>query len=220
MARWYRKSLLLWTVAPALGVFAGLVFWWRIAPPETEAPAAQAGKAAPGRSEAIGNAAALRYGAAFQQGAWDDIVAMTCWMQQRLQRVQIETGNAARREAVRAELRERVSDRRVEGNRLRAEGVEDQYVFAPGALLEPLQVDSGRRGLEAPTQERTWIRVTYPSRREALCDGKGIPIRSIVVGVNVSPEGAVLKANVIGNLDIDWQSISYDWERRSASSGG
>jgi hypothetical protein len=56
------------------------------------------------------------------------------------------------------------------------------------------------------------MRVTYPSRRGALRDGKGIPIRSITVGVNVSTEGLALKANVIGNLDIDWESISYDWD--------
>jgi hypothetical protein len=162
-----------------------------------------------------GNPAALRYAAAFQQDAWDDVVAVTCWMQQRLVRVQIETGSTAARDEARARLRERISDRRVEGNLLRPEGVEDQYVFVSGATVEPIGLDTGRAGLEQPTKDRTWMRVTYPSRRGALRDDKGIPIRSITIGVNVSTEGFALKANVIGNLDIDWESISYDWNTRS-----
>lgn len=223
MVRWYRKKPARWVLAVGLGVLAGLFFWRLIPSRGPEAPGAQAAHATPaasGSAGVAGNAAALRYGAAFQQGAWDDIVGMTCWMQQRLLRVQIEAGETASRDAVRGQLRERVSDRRVEGNRLRAEGVEDQYVFAAGATLEPIGADAGRDNLESATRDRTWIRVTYPSRREALRDGKGIPIRSIVVGVNVSPEGLVLKANVVGNLDINWESISYDWDRQSGSPGG
>jgi len=224
VVRWNRKNLPRWILAAALGVLAGVGFWRLIWPRGPEAPGAYATKAAPADgtqpATASGNAAALRYGAAFQQGAWDDIIGMTAWMQQRLLRVQIESGNATARDAARVKLRERVSDRRVEGNRLRAEGVEDQYVFVAGATLEPAGMDAGRPGLEAVTQDRTWIRVIYPSRTEALRDGKGIPIRSIVVGVNMSPEGSVLKANVAGNLDIDWESISYDWEKQSSSPGG
>ena len=225
MAEWYRKSATRWTLTAALGVFAGLGFWWWTLPPSGPvAGAAQTKSDASGRGTAPAegsvawNPAAVRYAAAFQQDAWDDIVTMTCWMQQRLVRVQIETGSTAARDEARARLRERISDRRVEGNLLRPEGVEDQYVFVSGATVEPIGFDPGRTGLEQPTKDRTWMRVTYPSRRGALRDDKGIPIRSITVGVDVSTEGLALKANVIGNLDIDWESISYDWNTRSDSS--
>ena len=229
MAEWYRKSGTRWVLTAALGVFAGVGFWWLTSPPSepgapvgrTKAEGAAANDAGsgpmPGQGGVSGNGAALRYATSFQQGAWDDIVNMTCWMQQRLLRVQIETGITAARDEARGRLRDRIGDRRVEGNQLRPEGVEDQYVFVNGATLEPIGLDPGRRGLEQPTKDRTWIRVTYPSRRGALRDDKGIPIRCVTVGVNVSSEGLVLKANVIGNLDIDWESISYDWEDRGDS---
>jgi hypothetical protein len=167
-----------------------------------------------------GNPTALRYATALQQGAWDEIVNMTCWMQQRLMRVQLETGSAAARQEAHAALVKRISDRKVEGNRLRREGIEDQYVFVNDAKIEPVGLDAGHPSLEQATKDRTWIRVTYPSRKKALRDDKGIPIHSVIAGVNVSASDLVLKANVIGNLDIDWKSISYDWELAEGSRTG
>jgi hypothetical protein len=209
-----------WILTAALGVIAGMGFWLWTAPSKSESGmgAAPAPDKAPIPDlNAPGNPMALRYAAAFQQGSWDEIVDMTCWMQQRLTRVQIETGSAAARQEARAALARRVCDRKVEGNRLRPEGIEDQYVFAGDAKIEPAGLDAGRPNLEQPTKDRTWIRVTYPLRRTALRDDKGIPIRSIVAGINVSTGDLVLKANVIGNLDIDRRSISYDWKTDGGS---
>ena len=214
-----------WILTAALGVMAGVGFWLWTAPSKSESgmgaaprpekapmltsnPASSVSESGP----VAGNPVALRYAAAFQQGAWDEIVDMTCWMRQRLMRVQLETGSAAARQEAHAALVKRVSDRKVEGNRLRPEGIEDQYVFAGDAKIEPAGLDGGHPSLEQPTKDRTWIRVTYCSRRTALRDDKGIPIRSIIAGINVSTGDLVLKANVIGNLDIDRRSISYDWE--------
>jgi hypothetical protein len=63
--------------------------------------------------------------------------------------------------------------------------------------------------LSKPVQERVWLLVTYPAADRALCDETGKAIRSIRVGVNVSPDSYVVKAGVVGNLDIDRDSISY-----------
>ena len=222
----------------SVGIVAGLAFWWlsgsmglrqRPAPAPREVPsdipggaadmaAAEAGTgglspdvaAALGDTE-IGDAAALGYVAAFQRAKWDDVIDVTCWMQERLLRVQMENADPSARESARTRLRERLDSHRLEENQLRAEGVEDQYVFTPDAVVVPVAVDAGQSKLERAVKSRTWFRVTYPERNRALRDDKGIPIRSVTVGVNVSADGFVLKSNVIGNLDIDWDSISSDW---------
>ena len=232
MVYWFRKSATRWILTAALGIIAGVGFWWWTVPrtmPGAGSARGIEGVSTPGVAEpgsasetsgVVGNPVAVRYATAFQQGAWDEIVNMTCWMQQRLMRVQIESGSPVAREEARAELRKRVSNRYVEGNQLRPEGVEDQYVFVSDAMIELVGLDAGRPSLEQPTKDRTWMRVSYPSRRSALRDDKGIPIRSITVGVNVSTGDLVLKANVIGNLDIDRNSISYDWEKAGGSRKG
>ena len=158
----------------------------------------------------VGNVA-LRYATAVQQGNCHEIMRQTLWMNERLERVRLESGEEAVEE-VRAQLCERIQNRSVESNVLRREGVEDQYVFAPGAKLEIVQLDDGAPDLERPVKERTWIRVTYPYRERALRDMDGAPIRALTVGVNVSRDGYVLKAGVIGNLEIDRTTLSYNWD--------
>ena len=133
-------------------------------------------------------------------------------MQERLLHVQARDEGAETREAERVRLRTQLSGRTMAGNQLRPEGIEDQYVFVPGAAVETIAVDEGQPGLEPSAESRTWFKVTFAKRSQALRDSVGIPIRSIAVGVNVSPDGFVLKGSVIGNLDVDVDWISYDWD--------
>lgn len=159
----------------------------------------------------------MQYARAFQTGAWDDIIAMTWWMQERLERVALRSSDPAEGERARQRLRAHLSRRAVAGNQLRPEGIEDQYVFAPGGELTAVSTDTGRETLAKPVSQRTWIRVTYPEPARALRDEEGNTIRSILVGVNVSQEGFVLKANVIGNLDIRKESYRYMWSEQGTS---
>ena len=46
---------------------------------------------------------------------------------------------------------------------------------------------------------------------QALRDEAGRPIRSIVVGVDVSPDGCIVKAGILGNVELDRESIALDW---------
>ena len=158
-----------------------------------------------------GTSPAMAYATAVQTGNGERVVAMTAWMQERLRHIKTTTGDAVSLEAEEAKLEGRISTRNVEDNRLGDVGVEDQYVFVPGAKLEVLGTDDGETGLAQPAEERTWIRVTYPTRSRALRDEGGIAIRSIVVGVNVSRSGLILKSSVAGNLDFEHDSISYNW---------
>jgi hypothetical protein len=154
---------------------------------------------------------ALRYAHAVQQGNTDEVIAMTLWMRERLRRVQMETDDHERLDAAVNALEEHILRRTLEGNYLRAGGIEDQYVFAPGAHIEIAGHDAGAEDLEQAVARRTWLRVTYPHRRTAPLDESGRSIHSLEAGVNVSREGHVLKGGVIGNLDIDPDSVRYDW---------
>lgn len=154
---------------------------------------------------------AARYVAAMQAGRWDEVVDLTCWMQERLLRVNIQTENPETRAQARTELINRLRDRSVEQNQLRPEGVEDGYLLSPQARVTAVGTDKGRSDLERPVKSRTWYEVVYVERHRALRDPAGSPIHSLRVGVNVSTDGYVLKASVVGNLDVDWNSLRYDW---------
>ena len=152
-----------------------------------------------------------RYAQALQRGHFAWVVEHTLWMQERLQRVKGELSDNESVDKSRQALLQRLSVRKPAKNQLQQTGIEDQYIFAPGTRLEFLGVDAGHTGLAEPTDQRTWILVSYPERDTALRDETNIPIRSIAVGVNVSQDDKILKANIVGNLDIVLESITYEW---------
>lgn len=152
---------------------------------------------------------AWHYARAFQEGNWDYVIDHTLWMQEYLANAAARAGAAENGLESRLALSRTLGDRSSSGNRLADTGVEDQYVFTPGAVIEVVAHDEGRDDLEQPARERVWLRVQYPDSVHSLFDDMGLPIRSVVVGVNVSEDGYVLKANVEGNLDVDWDGIVY-----------
>lgn len=179
-------------------------------PGDTENPETGGTPAAP---ESVESGAAWQYALACREGNWAKVVELTYWMKDRLNFV-LETDGAGAVPAEKDRLMDELGLRTVADNRLVDEGVEDQYVFSPGSEIAYESVDSGRDDLDGPVARRTWLKVTYPAREKALLDKDGLPIRSLRVGINVSTDGHVLKGNVIGNLDIDWESIMYDWPLR------
>ena len=204
-----------------LGVAAGLIFGSTrlVGGTSSPGPDGVAGQPVPGGSDTQGpyEAAALRYARALQDGFCEEVIRSTGWMADRMHRVAIES---AGQEAVDSEwdaLCAKVMARPVEGNLLVPEGIEDQYVFAPGVALEVVDVDSGRDDLNRPVAARVWIRATYPRRQTAplaRADGdvRMLAVRAMTVGVNLSRDDhLVVKAGVIGNLDIDLSSLSFDW---------
>lgn len=206
-------------MAMSLGALAGAILgvsfkgWVEKRPsakkPAQEAQASRASTPPEAIPNALENDAAMKYAQAFLAGDWDSVIAQTHWMQERLRRVQLESGNAEKVTAARAALKARLAERNIADNQLQSEGVEDQYVFCPGAVVEVTGVDRGRTDLGRPVAFRTWLRVTYPVRTQALRDADSVPIRSLAVGVNVTADGYVLKAGIIGNLDINRDSITY-----------
>lgn len=201
-----------WAIAAGVGATAGLMVWWGGSPYASYRVAWLDAEKTVSDPVIPADCIAMRYAEAVQEGDCDEIIRMTWWITERLQRLESLGSSPTSLEAARAGICEQVQDRGVEGRRLRREGVEDQYVFAPGASIEPIHVDVGRTDLAKPVHDRTWVRVIYPAPERALLDEAGRPIRSIAVGVNVSKDGYVLKAGVIGNLDVGLSSVLYDWE--------
>jgi len=205
-------------VACCIGVAAAAVVGWSglMFGPQDESAAAVAvsNRAAPesrGAEPFAADGIALRYAAAVQEGNDAEVIRMTWWMTERLERVRMATDNEEAWETAYQGLCKQIGEWSVEGSQIRPEGIEDQYIFVPGATFEVAGVDAGRTNLAKEVGERTWIRVTYPVRSRAPRDRAGEAIRRLTVGVNVSRDGYVLKSGVIGNLDIEWESFSYDW---------
>lgn len=201
----------------ALAALGGFSLWYWGAPneqflrqQERYRQSRDGGVAVPGESPVSESSGiAQRYASAVQAGDCARAIELTWWMQERL-RFAIKSGEDAQGSAM-EDLCNSLKDRTTDGNHLRPEGIEDQYVFAPLAQVDVSGLDAGRQDLVKPVVERVWMLVSYPVPTQALGDEKGTPIKSLIVGVNVSTDGYVLKAGVIGNLEIDFESISYRW---------
>lgn len=155
------------------------------------------------------NGAAMRYVRALQEGNCDEAIAMTLWMNDRLDRSRLKDPEQVA--DIREELCRSLTDRRIEGNRLAEEGMEDQYVLAPGSHVAMVRADEGRDDLERPVETRVWFEMTYSRKERAPLDLAGQPIRSLVAGISTTRDSYVLKASVVGNLEIDFDSIRTDW---------
>jgi hypothetical protein len=164
-----------------------------------------------GRPHAAEAEVALRYVRAVADSDAETVIDLTQWMQERLQRVRAGAGDSGAAAAARVRLVRSIQERRTERNHLRPEGMEDTYVFAPGADFEVVDDDEGPKGLARPVARRVWVRVRYPRAADAPHDAAGRPISELVAGVSVSDGGRVLKASIVGNAEIDRESIRHDW---------
>ena len=216
------NSVKTYAVAIAFGTIGGLSLWYWGSPyQEIVGPAPigrELGQATfdPREVKPVDQAAgegllAQRYAESVRDGDCGRVIEMTLWMQDRLRRERALMPDARREAEVRGVLCESIRERSPEGNQFSDEGIEDKYIFGPGADFAILGIDAGRGDLEAAARERVWIEVKYPEPARAPKDHLGNPIRSMIVGVNFSREGDVLKAGVLGNVDIDLDSFSYDW---------
>jgi hypothetical protein len=156
---------------------------------------------------------AWRYARAVADGDVDTAIAMTLWIQDRLAFRRTETGDEVEVANTREELAAALRDRSVEGNRLTAEGVEDQYLFAPGVDFAIVGELPGDSDLEAPAAQKVLFRIAYPRKETALCDSEGRPIHELVAGIETTKDGMVLKAGIAGNAAILRDTIRYDWRQ-------
>lgn len=157
---------------------------------------------------------AVRYAHAMLDNDCETVIGLTLWMGERLQHARIHGGDDGHREA-RDALCRRVFERRLEDAEWSTSGVEDRFVFQPGARVEILGLEEGRRDLERTAMEGVRFRVAYATPERALRDASGTPIQSLETVVWVSREGLVLKAGVIGDAEVDPGSFGYAWRERA-----
>ena len=172
-------------------------------------------------AETVDGGNALQYAQALQANNCDEVIRLTGWMGDRLRRVALESSDPKNVEDARAKLCKMALARPYEDNVLRKEGIEDQFVFAPGATFEVVAKDKGRDDLGVAVGERIWIRVTYPRRETAPLAPVAetspdmMPVRQWIVGVNLSRENkTVVKAAIQGNLELKRGSAVFDWPDR------
>lgn len=216
------RHLVPWALAiVAGGIFLGLLAAYpsllRLTR-EFGVPVKPATVAAESQSKPIDGGNAMAFARALQDNNCDEVIRLTAWMADRLRRVALESSDPEDVAEARRKLCQKILSRPYEDNILRGEGIEDQFVFAPGTQLEVVSKDPGRKDLGRPVAERVWIRVTYPRRETAPLapvkpgspDMK--PVRQWIVGVNLSQgDQTVLKASVLGNLEIKRDSAAFDW---------
>ncbi|NUM55713.1 MAG: hypothetical protein HUU46_18895 [Candidatus Hydrogenedentes bacterium] len=218
----YSQNVAKWAVVVATGgLVAGLLAVYpslsRVGR-DMGVPVAAATVSAEVKPTPIDGGNALAFAKALQANDCDEVIRLTAWMSDRLRRVALESSDPVYVAKARKKLCEKILARPYEDNVLRKEGIDDQFVFAPGAQLEVVSKDDGRSDLGTAVAERVWIRVTYPRRETAPLapvaagspDMK--PVRQWTVGVNIAREGEqVLKAAVQGNLEIKRDSAVFDW---------
>lgn len=153
------------------------------------------------------NDPALRYAVAVQEGHCEQVMEMTRWIRERIAYVKATETDPAAVEQTREEICADMQERPVEQNVITPEGIEDKFAFPPGASIEVVRRDQGHPGLDEPLSHRTWLRVRYPVERYAPRDQLGRIVQSMVVGVNVSEQGMIVKAGVRGNIEVDESAI-------------
>lgn len=140
------------------------------------------------------------------------MIGLTWWMQERLEFIrggadQPDAAVEKAREALCEGIRDAIGGEPV----LRAEGIEDGHVFTRHARFAVEGVTRAREDLAKPALAEVWMRIEYPNPGGAPRNAGGRPVKAMRVGVNVSADGYVLKAGVVGNLDVDYDSIAYHW---------
>lgn len=169
---------------------------------------------APADAESPPGSIAMHYALAVQNRDCEEVIRLAQWMNDRLAQIKLKSGDPEALKAAKEALCKRVSNWNIEENQLTAEGLDDPYVFAPGAQIEEAGQDrvSDDESFPQPVRERTWLRVTYTGKQRAPRDEAGQPIRSMRVGVVVSTDGKILKAGIKGNMEIDEKSVSTRWK--------
>jgi len=164
---------------------------------------------APGAGYQNAVSTAMQYVQELQQGQYEKALFRVAWVQERLARERAAKGNGDADNTVLRALASAQAPTERSRAVLEQEGIEDTYIFVPRAEIVVAGADGGRIGLERPTAGRAWLAVSYPDPSNAPKDETGRPIRGLTVGLNLSEDGYVLKAEIIGNLEIDRYSIRY-----------
>lgn len=150
----------------------------------------------------------LVYATAVRDDDCATALPMVAWMTDRLDWT-AKQGLAV--DGVRAELCGRITGVMGGPATVRNEGIDDAAVLVPSAQIEFVRVDGGLSDLGDLVSHRTWLRITYPDPHDAPRNRNGRPLKSLLAGVNIAQNGQVLKAAIIGNLELRPQAVWSEW---------
>lgn len=153
---------------------------------------------------------------AYQNDDWEKIVELTLWIRERLNKVYEETRSNEKVEEVKNSIVKEISNRDINLNYLKKNGVEDQYLFIRDAKVTPIAWDSKGNFEDERIKEKVWFLIEYSKPSLALRNEKQLPIKSLVVALSINNDGFIVKSSIIGNAEIIWDSITL-WE---TSKGG
>lgn len=200
----------------ALTALGGLAIWYWGAPSATFFAAQELNRAKK-EAENAGNAPPIslgqatqeslvhRYITAYQSQNCAEITACTEWIQERLNPLGndgITQFNAAQKKLC-SELLSRKSGE----NQVEILGIRDIYLMPTTVTYKVMGADPGRQDLVLPVVERVWIAFEYPNQATAPQTPSGKTIRSLRAGINISTDNTILKGSIIGNWEIDRDSI-------------
>jgi hypothetical protein len=206
----YGSTVATLTAAIAVGAVMGLGTWyWMVGPSVSIAVPRADANPVHFSAPALTDHPALHYAEAVQAGDCATVVRLTWWMVEYLENARARDDALDAVDRARQRLCDAIEAPGEGPQRLVAEGIEDVHLFVPGAEIEPLALEPGSNDLAKPAIECLRLRLSYPQGVAAPRDDEGRRIDSIVVGIHLSEDGYVLKAGIIGNVELDWSSIAY-----------
>lgn len=200
-------------VLTALG---GLAIWYWGAPSATFFAAQELNRAKKD-AETAGNAPPIslgqatqeslvrRYITAYQTQDCVEISASTEWVQERL--APLLQDEPAQFKAAQKKLCDELLHRKSGENQVEMLGIRDLYLMPTTVTYNVVGADPGRQDLVLPVLERVWIAFEYPNQATAPRSPSGKTISSLRAGINISTDSTILKGSVIGNWEIDRESI-------------
>jgi hypothetical protein len=200
----------------ALTALGGLAIWYWGAPSATffatqelnraKKEAENAGNTPPiTLGQATQDSIVDRYITAYQTQSCGEIIEITEWIRERLTTLQSE--GTAQFDAAQKKLCAELLSRNSKENQIELLGIRDVYLMPTTVTYKIVGADPGRQDLVLPVLERVWVAFEYPNRATAPRTPSGKAIEKLRAGLNISTENTVLKGSVIGNWEIDRESI-------------
>jgi hypothetical protein len=146
---------------------------------------------------------------AIQERDCEYIVRVTWWMQERLRNELANGASQTELESTQQEMCNSLFQPEKSEYFLSLEGLVDGALFPQGVEWKILGADAGIKTLSKPVLERIWVELTYSGVPNGPKTSQGVPLKSIIAGINISKDEYVLKGDIRGNWNIDQESLLY-----------
>jgi len=146
---------------------------------------------------------------AIQTRDCDYILRVTWWMQERLRNAQADDRSRTDLDRIKQEMCDSMFQLEKNDYSLSLVGLVDGALFPQGVEWKILGADAGIDSLAKPVLERIWIELTYSGVPNGPKTSQGIPLKSMIAGINISEDQYILKGDIRGNWNIDQKSLLY-----------